>query len=110
MRNLLEGVFAGPIWPVNPKHFVLRGNSADMDFGDVLDYLGSDPGTRAILMCSESVQAARKLQRCDAPEQAVGAFLQLADFHRNHALLSEPRGKALLAAYGIPVVETHMGG
>ena len=60
MRNLLEGGFARPIWPVNPKHFVSPGDSADVDFGDVLDYLGSDPGTRAILMYIESVQAARK--------------------------------------------------
>jgi len=41
-------------------HFVSPGDSADVDFGDVLDYLGSDPGTRAILMYIESVQAARK--------------------------------------------------
>ena len=42
------------------SHFVSLGDSADVDFGDVLDYLGSDPGTRAILMYIESVQAARK--------------------------------------------------
>ncbi|OGB10808.1 MAG: GNAT family N-acetyltransferase [Burkholderiales bacterium RIFCSPHIGHO2_12_FULL_61_11] len=42
------------------SHFVSLGDSADVDFGDVLDYLGSDPGTRAILMYMESVQAARK--------------------------------------------------
>ena len=29
------------------SHFVSLGNSADVDFGDVLDYLGSDPQTRA---------------------------------------------------------------
>ena len=42
------------------SHFVSLGDSADVDFGDVLDYLGSDPGTRAILMYLESVQSARK--------------------------------------------------
>jgi acetyltransferase len=42
------------------SHFVSLGDSADVDFGDVLDYLGSDPGTRAILMYMESVKAARK--------------------------------------------------
>jgi acetyltransferase len=31
--------------------FVSLGNCADVDFGDVLDYLGSDPATRAILLC-----------------------------------------------------------
>jgi acetyltransferase len=42
------------------SHFVSLGDSADVDFGDMLDYLGSDPGTRAILMYVESVKTARK--------------------------------------------------
>lgn len=42
------------------SHFVSLGDSADVDFGDVLDYLASDAGTRAILMYVESVQHARK--------------------------------------------------
>ena len=42
------------------SHFVSLGDCADVDFGDMLDYLGSDPGTRAILMYIESVTAARK--------------------------------------------------
>lgn len=42
------------------SHFVSLGDSADVDFGDLLDYLGSDPGTRAILMYAESVKQARK--------------------------------------------------
>ena len=40
--------------------FVSLGESADVDFGDLLDYLGSDPGTDAILLYMESVKAARK--------------------------------------------------
>lgn len=42
------------------SHFVSLGDSADVDFGDVLDWLASDSGTRAILMYVESVQHARK--------------------------------------------------
>ena len=42
------------------SHFISLGDSADVDFGDVLDYLGSDSGTRAILMYAESVKHARK--------------------------------------------------
>ena len=42
------------------SHFISLGDSADVDFGDVLDYLASDPGTRAILMYAESVKFARK--------------------------------------------------
>ena len=42
------------------SHFISLGDSADVDFGDVLDYLASDADTRAILMYAESVKHARK--------------------------------------------------
>jgi acetyltransferase len=42
------------------SHFISLGDSADVDFGDVLDYLGSDAGTRAILMYAEAVKHGRK--------------------------------------------------
>ena len=42
------------------SHFVSLGDSADVDFGDVLDYLAVEPGTGAILMYMESVKHARK--------------------------------------------------
>ncbi len=42
------------------SHFLSLGDSADIDVGDVLDYLGSDPNTRAILMYIESISQARK--------------------------------------------------
>ena len=42
------------------SHFVSLGDSADVDFGDLLDYLGSDPGTEAILLYIESIKSARK--------------------------------------------------
>lgn len=42
------------------SHFVSLGDSADVDFGDVIDYLASDPDTRAILLYIESVTSARK--------------------------------------------------
>ncbi|MCA9142273.1 MAG: bifunctional acetate--CoA ligase family protein/GNAT family N-acetyltransferase [Planctomycetaceae bacterium] len=42
------------------SHFVSLGNSADVDFGDVLDFLGSDPKTRSILLYIESIKHARK--------------------------------------------------
>lgn len=40
--------------------FVSLGESADVDFGDVLDYLASDAETRAILLYAEAIRAARK--------------------------------------------------
>jgi acetyltransferase len=39
---------------------VSLGERADVDFGDLLDYLASDARTRAILLYIESVEAARK--------------------------------------------------
>ncbi|RCX33380.1 bifunctional acetate--CoA ligase family protein/GNAT family N-acetyltransferase [Thioalbus denitrificans] len=42
------------------SHFISLGDAADVDFGDVLDYLASDPSTRAILLYIESVRDARK--------------------------------------------------
>ncbi len=42
------------------SHFVSLGESADVDFGDMLDWLASDAKTRAILLYIESVSATRK--------------------------------------------------
>jgi acetyltransferase len=42
------------------SHFISLGNSLDVDFGDLLDYLGEDPRTRAILLYVEAVTDARK--------------------------------------------------
>jgi acetyltransferase len=40
--------------------FISLGESADVDFGDVLDYLASDPATAAILLHVENLRYARK--------------------------------------------------
>jgi acetyltransferase len=42
------------------SHFVSLGDSADVDVGDLLDYLASDGGTSAVLLYLESVKHARK--------------------------------------------------
>jgi len=42
------------------SHFVSLGEHADVDFGDMLDYLASDPKTRAILLYAESIESPRK--------------------------------------------------
>lgn len=42
------------------SHFLSLGDSADVDAGDVLDYLGSDADTSAILLYLESIDEARK--------------------------------------------------
>jgi len=42
------------------SHLVSLGDMADVDFGDMLDYLASDPKVRAILLYIEAVTNARK--------------------------------------------------
>jgi acetyltransferase len=42
------------------SHFVSMGERADVDFGDMLDYLASDPKTRAILLYIESIESPAK--------------------------------------------------
>ena len=42
------------------SHFISMGSMLDMDFGDVIDYLGNDPGTSAILLYVESITNHRK--------------------------------------------------
>ena len=42
------------------SHFVSLGEHADVDFGDMLDWLASDARTRSILLYIESVEAPRK--------------------------------------------------
>ncbi|MGB8931404.1 MAG: CoA-binding protein, partial [Anaeromyxobacteraceae bacterium] len=41
------------------SHFVSLGDAADVGFGEVLDFLGSDPETRAILLYIESLRDRR---------------------------------------------------
>ncbi len=42
------------------SHVVSIGDMADVDFGDMLDYLATDKNTRAILLYIESIKEARK--------------------------------------------------
>ncbi len=42
------------------SHLVSLGDMADVDFGDMLDYLANDAGTKAILLYIESITQARK--------------------------------------------------
>ncbi|NIR29968.1 MAG: bifunctional acetate--CoA ligase family protein/GNAT family N-acetyltransferase [Gammaproteobacteria bacterium] len=42
------------------SHLVSLGGMADVDFGDMLDYLANDPDTQAVLLYVEAVSHARK--------------------------------------------------
>lgn len=41
------------------SHFISMGDTVDVDFGAVIDYLGSDPHTRSILLYIESIKERR---------------------------------------------------
>ncbi len=42
------------------SHFISLGDCADIDFADVIDYLGGDPHSTSILLYIESIKNARK--------------------------------------------------
>jgi len=74
------------------SHVVSVGDMADVDFGDMLDYLASDPGTRAILLYVEGLREARKfMSAARAASRAkpvlavkVGRFAESARAARSH--------------------------
>jgi len=53
------------------SHFLSLGDSMDVDVGDVLDYLGSDPDTRAILLYIESIAHAQARKFMSAARAAA---------------------------------------
>ena len=85
MKNIVDGGYKGEIFPVNPKHkticglkafasvldlskkegigfshFVSIGSMLDVDFGDLINYLGDDPGVKSIVLYIESLTNVRK--------------------------------------------------
>jgi acetyltransferase len=74
------------------SHVVSLGDMADVDFGDMLDYLATDGGTRAILLYVEGVTSARKfMSAARAAARAkpvlavkVGRFAESARAARSH--------------------------
>ncbi|HUK61313.1 MAG TPA: bifunctional acetate--CoA ligase family protein/GNAT family N-acetyltransferase [Stellaceae bacterium] len=74
------------------SHVVSLGDTADVDFGDMLDYLAADPGTRAILLYVEGLTHARKfMSAARAAARAkpvlavkVGRFAESARAARSH--------------------------
>ena len=51
-------------WAIGEKigfsHFISIGNSMDVDFGDLVDYLGEDETTQSIILYIESIRDARR--------------------------------------------------
>lgn len=51
--------------------FISLGDSADIDFGDVLDYLASDADTQAILLYVEDIRHSRKFMSAARSEPTL---------------------------------------
>jgi acetyltransferase len=68
------------------SHVVSLGDMVDVDFGDMLDYLAADAGTRAILLYIEAITHARKFH----VRRARGSAQQTCTRGQGRALC--PRG------------------
>jgi acetyltransferase len=68
------------------SHFISLGDGADIGFGEALDYLGSDPDTRAILLYIETLEERRSFMAA-----ARGAA-------RNKPVLAVKAGRSASAA------------
>jgi acetyltransferase len=55
------------------SHFISLGEAADVGFGEALDYLGSDPDTKAILLYIESLRSESPRERRSFMAAARGA-------------------------------------
>jgi acetyltransferase len=59
------------------SHVVLLGDKADVDFGDMLDYLAADQHTRAILLYAEGITHGRKFMSAARAAARVKPVLML---------------------------------
>ncbi|UUZ54887.1 hypothetical protein LP419_02570 [Massilia sp. H-1] len=74
--------------------FISLGDSADIDFGDLLDYLASDPATSAILLYVEDVRHARKFMSAARPRGSKPTMVLKAGRVAEGARGSLPHGCA----------------
>lgn len=75
------------------SYFLALGDGTDTDFGDVLDFLGSDPDTRAILLYIETIGERRNFM--SAARAAARNKPVLAIKSGRHARLPEDDGDAV---------------
>jgi len=59
------------------SHVVSLGDMADVDFGDMLDYLAADPHTRAILLYAEGITHGRKFMSAGRAASRIKPVLVL---------------------------------
>lgn len=74
------------------SHFISLGTGGDVDIGDVIDYLGSDPFTRAILIYMETITERRNFMsaaRASARNKPIivmktGKYEQITQITQSH--------------------------
>ena len=80
------------------SHLVSLGEHADVDFGDLLDYLANDAATRAILLYIESIEAGH-----ESPRKFMSAARAAA---RNKPVIVVKAGRA---GQGVAAAASHSG-
>src|SRR5271169_2835140 len=73
------------------SHVVSLGDMADVDFGDMLDYLAADPSTRAILLYAEGITHGRKFMSAARAAARGKPVLVLKAGHSTAARGRRPR-------------------
>ena len=90
------------------SHLVSLGNMADVDFGDMLDYLADDGETRAILLYMEGITQARKfMSAARAASRTKPVIVVKAGRHDEGARAAASHtgalaGKGCRVRYGVP--------
>ncbi|WP_316899295.1 bifunctional acetate--CoA ligase family protein/GNAT family N-acetyltransferase [Pseudodesulfovibrio indicus] len=86
------------------SHMVALGSRIDVTFADILDYLGSDPLTRSIMLYVESIKDAREFM---SAARAASRNKPVLVIRPGHALDSVLPGSRRRAAWGYSMDEVY---
>ncbi|AMK10306.1 bifunctional acetate--CoA ligase family protein/GNAT family N-acetyltransferase [Pseudodesulfovibrio indicus] len=86
------------------SHMVALGSRIDVTFADILDYLGSDPLTRSIMLYVESIKDAREFM---SAARAASRNKPVLVIRPGHALDSVLAGSRRRAAWGYSMDEVY---
>lgn len=86
------------------SHMVALGSRIDVTFADILDYLGSDPLTRSIMLYVESIKDAREFMSAARAASRNKPVLVIRPGHALDSVLAGPRRRE---AWGYPMDEVY---
>ena len=90
------------------SHVVSLGEMADVDFGDMLDYLAADQHTRSILLYVEGVTSGRKFMSAARAASRIKPVLVLKAGRTNAAVRAATSGAVADAVYEAALRRTGM--